>query len=156
MNAITSPGVVFVPDDTPWKEVQEGGQCYVITVTSAGGRIVEDLVLRRGLWWDNDISFWSHLPTSLASKTVFVADLGNPKLTPRRAIPVAIDSWPDHVSACSFDIEEFGVGSDEFEAINDLKASIVDLYFLLKSEQPNLGPLPQKQWEFLKGIIRET
>ena len=156
MNEITSPGVIFILDDTPFSERQEGTYRYFLTFTSAGRRFIEDQILHRGVGGHEDISLWSHLPTSRRSKTVFIADLGNAKVALLRSIPVAVDFWPDHVSACSFDIEEFGLGNDEFEAVTDLKASIVDLYVLLRNEQPNLGPLPRRQWEFLKGIIRET
>ncbi|MBI4608751.1 MAG: hypothetical protein HY726_07080 [Candidatus Rokubacteria bacterium] len=105
---------------------------------------------------DVSLSLWSHFPSARPSKNIFILDLGNPRVVLTRPLPVAIQVWPDHVSTCSYDIEEFGIGADEFEAVEDLKASIADLYFVLKREGPALGPLPQRQWAFLKGIIRET
>jgi hypothetical protein len=100
---------------------------------------------------------WCHVPQTLRpSRTVFIQDFGRPDLKLARAIPVSVDFWPNHVTACSYDIEEFGVGNDEFAAVENLKEALADLYLLLKADQERLGPLPQRQWRYLKDIIREA
>lgn len=139
-------------------QMQEGDDLIVHSCAWVG--MVEDEVMNPVMNRDTrerqGISVWSHLAILQPSKTAFIQDLGDPRVALLRSIPVSIDFWPDHVTASSFDIEEFGVGTDEFEAVRELKASLTDLYFLLKTEQGNLGPLPQRQWEFLRGIIREA
>lgn len=87
--------------------------------------------------------------------TVFVQDLGDVRLALREPLAISIEQWPNSVTACSYDTGEFAVADDELNAIDELKALIVDLYFLLKEEQNNLGPLPLKYWNFLKSIIQE-
>src|SRR5215510_4096282 len=100
---------------------------------------------------------WCHFPQTLRPpKTVFIQDLGRPDLKLARAIPLSIDFWPSHVTACSYDIEEFGVGGDEFVAVENLKEALADLYLVLKADQERLGPLPQRQWRYLKDVIREA
>lgn len=89
-------------------------------------------------------------------RTVFIQDLGDYRLSLTASIPVALDSWPGSVTACCYDLEDFGAGEDEFSAVGDLKASLVDLYFLLKSDADRLGPLPQRQWDYLRTIVREN
>lgn len=139
-------------------QMREGG--FPIVHSCAWVSVVQDEVttpvMNRDMGERQGISLWSRLATPQTFKTAFIQDLGDPRVTLLRSIPVSIDFWPDHVTACSFDIEEFGIGADEFEAVSELKASLADLYFLLKNEQGHLGPLPQKQWDFLRGIIREA
>ena len=88
-------------------------------------------------------------------KTIFIADLGESTLSLLRALPISVEYSGGQVVACSYDLEELTLGSDDDEVIADMKSAIVDLYYLLKGEQENLGPLPRSQWEFLRGIIRE-
>lgn len=89
-------------------------------------------------------------------RTVFIQDLGDRRLSLEASIPIALDFWTDSVTACCYDLEDFGVGQDEFSALADLKASLVELYFLLKAEAGRLGPLPQRHWDYLRAIVREN
>ncbi len=88
-------------------------------------------------------------------RTIFVQDLGDARLSLRASIPVALDFWRDSVTACCYDLEDFGVGEDEFSALSDLKASLVELYFVLKANADRLGPLPERHWNYLRSITRE-
>ena len=104
---------------------------------------------------ESRLSLWSHHATAQRHKTVFILDLADPRVSVVRAIPVALEFWDNLVTACCYDLEEFEVAGDEFTALEQLKASIVDLYFLLKSEQSLLGLLPQRQWDYLRRMVRE-
>jgi len=104
---------------------------------------------------DTSPPLWSHVAGPHHQKTVFIRDLGDPRLSVRAAIPVYLEFWDGFITACCYDLEEFEVASDEFVVLDALKASIADLYFLLKSEQQRLGPLPQRQWDYLRPIIEE-
>ncbi|HDL01254.1 MAG TPA: hypothetical protein ENH23_03365 [candidate division Zixibacteria bacterium] len=86
----------------------------------------------------------------------FIADLGNLNLHLNRNLPVSLANSEGMVTAYSNDIDEFGTGTNENEAIEDLKKSIVEIYYLYKDEQNNLGPLPRQQWSFLKSVITES
>jgi hypothetical protein len=98
---------------------------------------------------------WSHLGEPHSQKTVFISDLGDPRLPLRHAIPVSLDVWDGYVTAACFDLEEFEVADGEFEAIEELKASIVDLYLILKGDRDRLGPLPQRHWDYLRRVVQE-
>lgn len=91
----------------------------------------------------------------LERKTVFIQDLGDARLTLREPLAVSIEQWPNSVTAYSYATGEFAFSDDELAAIDELNVLIVDLYFLLKEEQNNLGPLPLKHWNFLKSVIQE-
>jgi hypothetical protein len=105
--------------------------------------------------FDNPGTLPFHRDGSQSRRTVFVRDLGDPRLSLTASIPVALDLWEGSVTACCYDLEDFGVGQDEFSAITDLKVSLVDLYFLLKADADRLGPLPQRQWNYLRSIALE-
>lgn len=92
----------------------------------------------------------------LDSKTIFIQDLGDPRVSLCVPLAVFVEIFTNQVIAYSYDLGEFGFAVDENDAIRELKADIVDLYFLLKEEQDNLGPLPQQQWNYLKSIIKES
>lgn len=55
------------------------------------------------------------------------------------------------------DVDLYGVGETEQEAIIDFSESLEDLFFSLKEEgEDNLGPQMLYIWRFLKKIISET
>lgn len=102
----------------------------------------------------DDKSFtWPHLSADRQRKTVFVRDLGDSNLVIGEPIPVSLEFSDEQVTACCYDLEQFGVGENEFSALDDLRATIVELYSALKNE-PRLGPLPQRQLAFLKRVLR--
>ena len=88
------------------------------------------------------------------ARTVFIYDL-SPRLVLAAPIPIVLDFGDDLVTARCFELD-FGVGPDEDSALADLKASVIELYFLLKAESNRLGPLPQRQWNYLQSVVRET
>lgn len=95
-------------------------------------------------------------PTLLDKKTIFIRDLGDARVSLLEALPISIECWSKRITVYSPDIGEFAFGDDEVDAIDDFKSSVVDLYFLLKDEQNNLGPLPLRHWNFLRTIIQEN
>lgn len=88
-------------------------------------------------------------------KRIALRDLHHPRLSLREPIEVSVETWDNMVTAYCYDLDEFEAAQDEFSVLNDLRASIADLYYILKSEQGNLGPLPQEQWSYLSRIVRE-
>jgi hypothetical protein len=98
---------------------------------------------------------WPYLLVdSRQQRTVFIRELGDRRVTVIAPIPVSVESSEGQATACCYDLEQFGVGDDEFSALDDLRATVVELYFALKDE-PRLGPLPQRQLDYLKKVIRE-
>ena len=97
-------------------------------------------------------------PSSFFSdkKTVFISDLADNRLALRKPIPVVVEYSAGKVLAYSLDFSEFSYGDDEFEAIDEFKASVADLYFMLKDDSHKLGPLPMKHWNYLNSVIEES
>lgn len=91
-----------------------------------------------------------------SGKTIFVGDLGSPNLLLSSPIAIYLEQAGEEILAYSYDLEEIAVGESETSAIEEMKASISDAYFLLKGEQENLGPIQQRHWDYLRKIVREV
>jgi hypothetical protein len=93
--------------------------------------------------------------TPQTCRSVFIRDLGDERVSLNSPIPVTIETSGNQVSVYSLDTGDFGVGVDEQSALDEFRASMADLYFMLKEESAALGPLPQKHWNFLRSVIDE-
>ncbi|MDI6791417.1 MAG: hypothetical protein QME81_00925 [bacterium] len=69
--------------------------------------------------------------------------------------PVAVSVEYDGYQFIAYtaDLDIYGCGDSEYEAIEDLRQSIVELYYDLKNEP--LGKDLEKIWEYLSCIVRE-
>jgi hypothetical protein len=104
---------------------------------------------------DDKAFSWPYFPSNRQQKTVFIRDLHDPHMSVASPIPASLEFSDGQVTACCYDLEQFGVGGDEFEALDDLRATIVELYVTLKQE-PSLGPLPRRQLAYLARALKET
>ena len=57
------------------------------------------------------------------------------------------------IIAEAVELNEFGFGGNISEALSDLQAAIVELYFTLEQEQDRLGPDLQRTWVTLQEKI---
>lgn len=88
--------------------------------------------------------------------TLFMHDLREDGLKLTQAIPVRIDKRDSVVTAYNPDIEVFGIGSSELEAMDDFRSAVGDLYWLLRDEsEANLGPVPSRQLQYMRAILKE-
>lgn len=100
-------------------------------------------------------SLWISDDAVVHSKVVFVRDLGSRILSLSCALPITLEITGAQTTAYSYDLDELAIGHDEASAIDDMRASLVALYFLLKGEQGRLGPLQQRHWDFMRGVVKE-
>jgi len=89
-------------------------------------------------------------------KSIFIGDLGDARLTLNALLPIHLERAGKQVLGYSYDLDELEVAEDEYLVIEGMKASIVDLYFMLKDEQGQLGPIPLRQWNYLRNVISEV
>ncbi len=82
-------------------------------------------------------------------------DLRIPKLRLVAPLFVTVEEQDDIVVASNVDLDTFGYGDTEAEALDDLRAVIVETYFDLKLDQANLGPHLQAIWNYLNRIVIE-
>ncbi|MBU0568494.1 hypothetical protein KJ693_05200 [bacterium] len=97
----------------------------------------------------------SRMPSATASKNIFLSNIGVNGYHLRNFIPINIE-YEEIFVAISYDINMFGYGDTEQEAIRDLCESIVEYYEDLKESKDELGPIPASDYDFLKDVIIEV
>jgi len=88
-------------------------------------------------------------------KNITILYLGQEKYLFKSPFPVNITFEDDVYIASSYDLNSFGYGKSEDEALRDLCESIIAHYEHLKANQNKLGPLLKRDWDFLSRIILE-
>jgi len=88
-------------------------------------------------------------------RTEYIATLGHPLFTLRKAIPVVIELQEGIFSAWSSDIRAFGYGPTELDAIEDFRSAVVELYEVLAEKAGALGPDPARTLLSLEEFIEE-
>ncbi len=89
-----------------------------------------------------------------AKKSILIASLHDSRLKLKETISVFLENDGHQFIAYAPDLDIYGCGDLEYEALEDLRASIVDLYFDLKGEK--LAPSLQKIWDYLSSIVEEN
>ncbi len=88
-------------------------------------------------------------------RVIFVSSLGSDAFHLRSAIPVELYFEEGSVIAHAPDLEEFGEGDSEYEALEDLRHSIVEEYQFLKANEQSLGAAPAGQLRRFRELIEE-
>ncbi len=89
-----------------------------------------------------------------ASVALNINDLNSSELILKCPISVLINVEDDIFFANSVDVDIFGEGNSELEAIDNLKESIVMYYFALKEEK-NLTPQLKAKFTLLQKLVDE-
>ena len=77
------------------------------------------------------------------------------RLRVREAIEVKILEEEGQIIAEAEELNEFGSGDNQTEAIADLQYAIADLYFTLEEDQECLGKGLQQIWETLRAKVEK-
>ncbi len=101
-------------------------------------------------------SEYVHEPTSLGPivpDQLLIGSVLDGRL--RMVSPIAVKCRKENqdIIAEAVDFNEFGFGKNLSEAIRDLQAAIVELYFTLERESSRLGPDLRRVWEILQQTI---
>lgn len=87
-------------------------------------------------------------------RIVPINSLRHPKYHLKTPVYITIEFAENEVIASLDDIEAFAHADTEFEAIDQLREEIIQIYEDLVSDRENLGVLPKKWLQYLKGLIR--
>jgi hypothetical protein len=88
-------------------------------------------------------------------RPLLLYSLRQPGLRLRNPIAISLEDDGAQVIASAYDLDLFGYGETEGEALDDLRRTIVDLYFTLRENVSSLGALPVRVWEYLTDIVEE-
>lgn len=87
-------------------------------------------------------------------KSIQIDSLNSDCYVLKRPITITIERDDNSFIANSYDVGLYAVGDTEIEAIDDLKALIVEVYNDLLGEE-SLQPIPKRMLLFLKEVIQE-
>jgi len=88
------------------------------------------------------------------SKIIALQDLRQPDL--RLTAPLYVAAEPgETIVVSNSDLDTFGYGETEDEAITDFCQCVAETYWELKEEQDNLGPHLARIWAYLARIVVE-
>lgn len=79
----------------------------------------------------------------------------NERFTLKRPIFAVLEQSEGTVTATYYECELFGEGESEFEALDDLRQSLVEYYLELRDSLETLGPLPAKHLRVLSELVCE-
>jgi len=88
-------------------------------------------------------------------RLLLLYSLRYPGLRLRNPIAISLEDDGAQVIASAYDLELFGYGETEGEALDDLRHTIVDLYLTLRENINTLGALPKQVWEYLADTVEE-
>lgn len=69
-------------------------------------------------------------------------------------ISVLVEEEEEQITVYAPDLEIYGCGYDLGEALEDLRGSIVDMYYDLDKDKDKLGVDLKKIWDYLSSITR--
>ncbi|MEM4414244.1 MAG: hypothetical protein QXD59_08210 [Candidatus Caldarchaeum sp.] len=93
-------------------------------------------------------------PQIVVSKPLLLYSLRHPGLFLKAPLALSLEYEANQVIAYAHDLEVFGYGGTESEALNDLRRTVCDLYYELQDHQDTLEGEAQAIWEYLSQIIR--
>lgn len=88
-----------------------------------------------------------------SSKTVALSSLGSPQYRLRQSLWVELDASGDGVTAHVPELEEYGTGATEYEAVSDFRSVLLDTYVFLLENEPSLGPAPANQLLRFRDLV---
>ena len=88
-------------------------------------------------------------------KNITILNLGHEKYLFKSPFPINILVEDDTYIASSYDLNLFGYGESEDEALRDLCETIVEHYEHMKVNQDRLGDLLRRDWNFLSRMIED-
>lgn len=77
------------------------------------------------------------------------------RLRVRESIAVKVLEESGQIIAAAEELNEYGSGDSQAEAITELQYAIADLYFSLEEDKDRLGPGLQKVWDILQVKIEQ-
>ena len=87
------------------------------------------------------------------ARSVFIKNLRDEGYKLREPLAISLEFENGGVCACCYDIDMYGEGKTEEEAIDDLCEVIIDYYESLKEDEDKLGEIPKRHWIYLKDVI---
>ena len=89
------------------------------------------------------------------SKVIQLSALGDTSLRLRMPLAVVLDWSGEQTTAHAVELEDYGVGDSEYDALDDLRGSILQTYEFLRGNEADLGPTLVKQLRRFREVLVE-
>jgi hypothetical protein len=87
------------------------------------------------------------------TQNLVIGSLLDEKLELRSPLPVLLEYDGAQFIASSADLNVYGAGKTELDALDDFRQAVADFYFSLKGEK--LGTDLKRRFAYLRSVIRE-
>ena len=94
-------------------------------------------------------------PRTKVPEQILLGSLRDGRLRVYSPIKIRFTSEGKHTIAEAVELNEFGFGENQSEALADLQRAIAELYFTLEKEQDHLGTDLQGVWAILQEKIHK-
>jgi len=91
----------------------------------------------------------------IVSKPVLLYSLRHSRLSLKQPLAVSLEYEEDQVIAYAHDLDVFGYGENESEALDDLRRTVVDLYLELQEHSHDLADAARAIWRYLSQIVND-
>ena len=88
-------------------------------------------------------------------RPLLLYSLRHPGLRLRNPIAVSLEDDGAQVIAAAYDLDLFGYGETESDALDDLRRTTVDHYLTLRENEGALSSLPRQVWDYLADVVEE-
>ena len=96
------------------------------------------------------------LTRASSRRPILLYSLRHPHLRLVEPLSVSLEYDGEQVITYAPDLDLFGYGDTESEALDDLRRTVADLYYTLQEEREFLGPMPAQVWGYLAHTIIEA
>lgn len=97
----------------------------------------------------------TYLKNQPDSKTILIKNLPNKKYQLKKHLSISINQDKNTHIASYDDLESFGLGENEHEAVNDLLYELIEIYKDIENNSQPLGKSSKLWWHHLNTIIRK-
>ncbi len=86
-------------------------------------------------------------------RTIFLSHLYSDRYLLTQPLPVELEFGAKEITIVSYDLNIYGVGETEDEAIDDFCLSLIETYEDIENHQNALGSYLQQIWNYLSKVV---
>jgi hypothetical protein len=96
------------------------------------------------------------LQSQRQARAVALSSLGSSEYRLRQPLWAELDASGEFVTAHAPELEEYGTGATEYEALDDLRSVLLDTYTFLLENEAKLGPAPANQLRRFRDLLEKV
>jgi hypothetical protein len=102
------------------------------------------------------VELQQELRSQRQARAVALSSLGSSEYRLRQPLWAELDASGEVVTAHAPELEEYGTGATEYEALDDLRSVLLDTYTFLIENETKLGPAPTSQLQRFRDLLEKV